>query len=180
MGEIRPAQSVKLICGILFRDPQIREQVDFHLQDHFGPADYRSEVFPFEETDYYDKEMGTGIQRQYFAFRDLVLPDVLADAKRFTNHLESEFASPDGNRRVNLDPGLLSSANIILASTKNFYHRVYLRDGIYAEVTMFYRHGRFETLPWTYPDYRNHQQVFLEIRNLYRRQTRGESETPPE
>ncbi|HPA45322.1 MAG TPA: DUF4416 family protein [bacterium] len=180
MGEIRPAQSVKLICGILFRDPQIREQVDFHLQERFGPADYRSAVFPFEETDYYNEEMGTGLERQYLSFRDLVLPDVLADAKQFTNRLEFEFASPDGNRRVNLDPGLLSSANIILASTKNFYHRVYLRDGIYAEVTMFYRHGRFETLPWTYPDYRNHQQVFLEIRNLYRRQTRGESETPPE
>ena len=106
------------------------------------------------------------------AFRDLVPPDILAEAKRHTNKVESRLARDTGERRINLDPGTVAHANLILASTKNFSHRVYLRDGIYAEVTMIYRAGQFQELPWTYPDYKNHRQVFGEIRRIYRDQIR--------
>ena len=172
MGEIAFPQLVKLICGVLYRDDAWWEKAAQRLEKRFGPIDYRSEVFPFHETDYYDAEMGIDIQRIYVSFKGLVLPDVLPDVKIYANEIESDLADEGGNRRVNLDPGLISGANLVLASTKAFYHRVYLRDGIYAEVTMFYQKGHFHNLPWTYPDYSNHRDVLEEIRRMYIRQTR--------
>ena len=176
MGEIRSPEPVKLICGLLYRDPAIWEEAARYLEERFGPIDYRSEEFPFVETDYYDREMGPGIRRAYVSFQNLVSPDILAEAKHFTNHVESRLVDDEGNRRINLDPGAVTNANLILASTKNYCHRIYLRDGIYAEVTMTYRKGQFQELPWTYPDYRNHRQVFAEIRQIYRDQIRRKGE----
>lgn len=172
MGEIQTPQPVKLICGVLYRDPAVWNEARRYLEEHFSPVDYRSEEFPFVETDYYNLEMGSGIRRLYISFRDLVSPDILAEAKHFTNQVEARLADKAGHRRVNLDPGAITNSNVVLASTKNFSHRIYLRDGIYAEVTMTFRGGQFEVLPWTYPDYRNHREVFAEIRRIYRNQIR--------
>jgi len=170
MGTISIPDPVKLICGVLYSDPKQWREAEEHLQQRFGPIDFQSEVFPFQETDYYDREMGMGLSRMYVSFENLVSPDFLPEAKIYTNEVEADLADEHGNRRVNLDPGTVSGSNLILASAKGFYHRVYLRDGIYAEVTLFYREGRFRELPWTYPDYKNHREVLEEIRRVYLRQ----------
>ena len=96
--------------------------------------------------------MGDGLKKQFFSFEKPVMPDQLADIKNSTNEIESGY-SVNGKRTVNLDPGYLEESKMILASTKNFSHRIYLKDGIWAELTLSYANGKFVTHPWTYPDY---------------------------
>ena len=153
MSKPREPQPAKLISGLLFRDFLIRDHALQALCDRFGPVDFISEAERFTYTDYYDKEMGPGIHRQLCSFLELVNPETLPDVKLFTNQLETRFES-EGKRRVNIDPGLLSEERLILATGKNYIHRIYLRDGIYADLTLIYEKGGYKNLPWTYPDYR--------------------------
>lgn len=169
MGVISPPPAVKAVLGLLFKDPETIREALRRLEDRFGPVDYQSPCFPFVETDYYADEMGENLTRQYVSLERLIQPDELPALKVMTNQCE-ERLSMDGKRAVNLDPGYIGAANLILASTKNFSQRIYLRRGIYAEVTMTFLHGDFHKLPWTYPDYYNHRSVFCEIRKIYRRQ----------
>jgi hypothetical protein len=132
--------------------------------------------FPFDGTGYYDDEMGTGLTRLFCSFRDPVGQDTLADLKLWTEGLEKELAWGEGRgrRRVNLDPGLLCLEKLVLASTKDFSHRICLRDGIFAEVSLLCRAGGFQTLPWTYPDYRRGETLdfFNALRLNWRRRLR--------
>jgi hypothetical protein len=112
-----------------------------------------TEPIPFVHTTYYDGEMGPGLLRQVASFQNLVEPGALPDIKLATNEIETGFCL-EGKRRVNLDPGILTEERLILASGKNFTHRVYLRDGIYADLTLIYQKGGYRALPWTYADYR--------------------------
>ena len=107
---------------------------------------------PFTATDYYFREMGSPLQRRFLLFSDLYCPSCLPAAKHFSNDLEIETAL-NGRRRVNIDPGFISPANVVIATCKNFAHRVPLQDGIYAHLEYVYRKGAFSTLDWTYPDF---------------------------
>jgi hypothetical protein len=121
-----------------------------------GPVELASDVIAFDFTDYYRDRMGPDLLRQFISFRGLGDPDRLAEVKRATNEIERRLSeeSPDGPPRpVNLDPGYVELAKLVLASMKNFAHRVYLRDGVYAEVTLQYRGKRWQALPETFPDY---------------------------
>jgi len=122
------------------------------LEERFGPADEVSEPFPFDQTDYYDAELGSPILRRVLAFRDLRPLDELADVKRFTNGMEDRLAA-DGRRAVNLDPGFITAERLVLATGKNFSHRIYLRDGIWADLTLIWQKGGWVHFPWTFPDY---------------------------
>jgi hypothetical protein len=126
------------------------------LEEAFGPVTLAGPVYAFHQTDYYEKTMGPGLQKQLLVFRDLVAEGDLADLKLRTCALEQELAQagtyPEP-RPLNLDPGVLSLVKFLLASTKDRAHRVYLRDGIFAEVTLYFRAGVFEPWPWTYADY---------------------------
>ena len=120
--------------------------------------------------------MGDIIDRMFLSFERLIEADQLPEIKRQTNQLEQEMAPllPIVKRPVNLDPGYIEHAKVILASTKNFYHRIYLGGGIFGEVTMHFKNNTYHFFPWTYPDYqsRDYQEFFLRIRQIYRSQLR--------
>lgn len=143
----------KLIIGLLFHDEGVHQQALAALTGLFGPVDFATEPEAFDYTAYYDREMGPGLLRQTISFQEPVSLESLPDVKLQTNALEARYAR-DGSRRINLDPGLLSEERVILASGKNYTHRVYLRSGIYADLTLIYQKGAYQCLPWTYPDYR--------------------------
>jgi hypothetical protein len=106
----------------------------------------------FDYTRYYEPEMGDRLVRRMFSFRHLVHQADLPGIKTFTNDLETRFSN-DGRRTVNIDPGYLLHERFVLATGKNFTHRIYLSDGIYADLTLIYQNNTFQALPWTYPDY---------------------------
>ncbi len=173
MGEIKEPQPVNLIIGMLTSIEELFCFAEAALKKEFGAIDLKSDIIPFNFTDYYQAEMGNNLQRRFFSFDKLITPDRLADIKLWTNRFEEEITDKKVypvNRPINLDPGYISEAKLVLASTKDFSHRIYLKKGIYAEVTLQYRNERYESQPWTFPDYRTqqYQQFFLMVRNLYK------------
>ena len=173
MGSARAFPAEKLVVGVLLSLTELKPALLDRLQRAFGPCDWVSPELPFVYTRYYDTEMGAPIARFFVSFREPVDPASLAAAKLTTNALEEEFRRP-GLRAVNLDPGLLSLAHFVLASTKPSAHRVPLASGIYAEVELLYEHGGFRPVEWTYPDYRSEEYRGLleHIRALFKAQSR--------
>jgi hypothetical protein len=166
MSEPREPYPAKLIIRFLFSDSGAQRQALNALVSDFGPMDFLSVSGAFTYTAYYDAEMGRAISRQTACFLNLVAPESLPDIKRRTNEIETSLLG-DGKRQVNIDPGLLSQERFILATGKNFTHRVYLRDGIYADLTLIYQKGAYRPLPWTYPDYREPE--FLHYLEVFRK-----------
>ena len=168
MGIINQPLPVKLIVPMFSGDEALFLVAESRLGETFGPVDYRSAIIPFSHTHYYTKEFGPNLLRKFVAFEGLVDPSTLADVKRETNALEDELAS-DGKRCINLDPGYISQSKLVLATTKNHSHRIYLGKGIYAEVTLRYQDKAFRSWEWTYPDYRTeeYREFFEEIRKIY-------------
>ncbi len=151
MGEIKKPEKAKLFIALTSN--QSFYQIIKELEENLGKIDLKSNIFDFNFTDYYEEEMGRGLKKLFISFRNLIEREALADIKLLTTSLEKKYSS-EGRRKYNLDPGYITLANIVLATTKDFSHRIYLRKGIYAEVTLIFRKGRFESLPWTYPDYK--------------------------
>jgi hypothetical protein len=163
----------KLVIRFLFIDPDVRTKALRVLEGYFGQIDFLTAPGHFPYTDYYDREMGNGLRRLTAAFLDLVQPDSLPDIKLKTNALEDEL-SREGNRRINIDPGILNEERFVLATGKNFTHRIYLRDGIYADLTLIYQKGDFRPLPWTYPDYQEPE--FLHYLRVLRKKLKFQRE----
>ena len=174
MGKIQKPLPVKLIVGILTSIPELLPEAEKKLSALFGDVDARSDIFPFNWTNYYDAEMGSPLYRRFLSFVDLIEPAAVVDAKIAANELESSIALkyPGVERPVNLDPGYMEQSKIVLASTKNFFHRILISRGIYAEVTLHYQGRRWESFPWTFPDYgsEKYHPFFTELRENYRRQ----------
>jgi hypothetical protein len=168
MGEVREPQPVKVFVGILTAQASTLAEVRSSIEDQLGPIDCESQLLDFTYTDFYEPEMGPGLKRKLWGFGRLAAPDSLVDLKLFTNRMEQTLAI-NGKRTVNMDPGYLMAARVVLASTKDFGHRLYLGKGIYGEVTLMYQKKGFQPLPWTYPDYRSeaYHQFFRELRRLY-------------
>ncbi|HON59869.1 MAG TPA: DUF4416 family protein [Smithella sp.] len=173
MSKPSPAEPVKLIFSVLARDVSSLNDAVELLCRSYGVADFISEMKPFDYTDYYRDEMGDNISRRFLGMEKLIPPEMLPDIKRAANAIEDRF-SCDSRRRVNIDPGYISKTNLILATGKNFTHRIYLRDGIYADLTLIYQGKRFRELPWTYPDYaaEKQKQMMGKIREKYLLQLR--------
>jgi hypothetical protein len=171
MAEPKPFPRVKFICGLLFRETHVREKAKERLIETFGPADLESPPFAFDCTDYYEREMGPRLTRTFLSFASLVDAEGLAAMKLATNGIEREFAgdSPSSGRTVNLDPGILTASALIMATAKDFSHRIPLREGIYAHLEFLFTRTGLRFLDWTYPDFRKpeYQQFFLEVRRLY-------------
>ena len=177
MGMPHRFPAERLVVAVLASRHERLAEARAALEERFGPVDCASDPAPWSFTAYYDREMGPGIVRQFWSFARLVDPADLAAIKLATNGVEDAFRE-DGDRKLNLDPGLLSLSRFVLATTKDGSHRVPLRDGIYAEVTLVYEHGEFRPLPWTYPDYRDPGQraILAAVRERYRetlRRARG-------
>ncbi len=152
-----PVDPSLLVIACFSRHPDALAWAKEKLKDHFGPISLISKDFEFNHTKYYEKEMGPGLLKRFLAFENLVASDCLADVKNYTISLEKELIGQQiypEFRPLNLDPGLLQLGKFLLATTKDQAHRIYLRDGIYAEVTLRYQDGAFEPWPWTYADYR--------------------------
>jgi hypothetical protein len=176
MGEATQFLPEKLVMGVLISRPQREQELLSILDSTWGPSDFCSQLMPFTYTDYYDVEMGPGIQRFFVSFRRLVDPSMIADIKLQTNRVEEHFRETEG-RKVNIDPGLLCLSRFVLVTTKENAHRVPLSGGIYAEVTLLFHKGSFRPLEWTYPDYRSAEylRALNEIRGLYKAQTHAHS-----
>jgi hypothetical protein len=173
MGTAPEPVPVKLMASLLTGEPALLVEVKAALAGLFGPIDFESEWLSFDHTDYYSSEFGSGLQRQIVTFARLVSPAELPSIKRRTNDLEWALAR-EGRRRVNIDPGYVSLGKLVLASTKDHAHRLYLGDGIYGEGTLTYQRGRFRPWPWTYPDYGSDRYcaMFGQIRERYKAQLR--------
>jgi hypothetical protein len=169
MGKPREPRPVKLFMSLIAGEDDIFHRGMEALKKGFGVIDFVSEKFQFDFTDYYTKEMGENLFRHFITFEQLISCGLLPEFKLATNHLEERFADSNGNRRMNIDPGYLSHAQVILATTKAYAHRPYLEKGIYADLTLIYRDKSFQALEWTYPDYRQEAtiQLFNQIRKQY-------------
>jgi len=171
MAEPKVSHPVKLFVAIL-APGDFLGAAEAALERVFGPLDLQSPVLPFTFTDYYEAEMGTHLLRKFVAFSLLIPQEGLAEIKHRTNAVERGFASWRSGkscRRVNLDPGYLTAAKVVLASTKDYAHRIYLGQGIFAYLHLKYEQGAFQPLPWTYPDYRTPEALafFAEARRRY-------------
>ncbi|UCF91778.1 MAG: DUF4416 family protein [Desulfobacterales bacterium] len=142
----------KLLIGLFMREKHFLEEAIPELSSQFGEIDLVSAWMTFDFTDYYEPEMGTPLGRRVLVFKELIPQDSLAGIKTRTNKLEQKLSHAD-KRRINIDPGYLLLERFVLASGKNFSHRIYIGEGIYADLTLVYQKGAWQTLPWTYPDY---------------------------
>ncbi|MFP4266751.1 MAG: DUF4416 family protein [Spirochaetaceae bacterium] len=149
-----------LIMGLLSADDEVRDKAKGRLEALYGPSRYAGPSLPFTYTDYYKREMGENLKRDFLAFEILADPSQLAEIKTVTNTLEREYAV-EGSRRINIDPGFLSLGKLILASTKDNAQRIPLSRGIYGEITLIYRQKSYRPERWTYPDYSSPE--YLEI-----------------
>jgi hypothetical protein len=178
MTEPRVHVPVLLVVAAFSRHPEALAWARQRLEQAFGPVALAGPVYAFHQTAYYEATMGPDLRKQLLVFRELVPADALADLKRRSIALEQDLADSGAYpepRPLNLDPGVLTLGKFLLATTKDQAHRVYLREGIFAEVTLRFHAGAFEPWPWTYADYRQAEVLaFLkEARGLYRRLLEG-------
>jgi hypothetical protein len=171
MGTITRPAPVKLICGFIYSAEESYRSAKASLERRFSTADFESPPIPFTYTDHYAKEMGTGLIRRFCSFGRLIDPQKLAAIKILTNGLEEKL-SRNKQRRVNIDPGYVDLAKLVLASTKNFRHRILISRAIYAEITLYYQDKSFRSGELTYPDYRTQEYIaiFNRIRGIYAEQ----------
>ncbi len=173
----RKPQKVKLVASLFSAEKQLIDMIIKKLEDTNGPVDWVSPELFFDRTEYYKREMGWPLHRRFISFKNLIFPDQLVEIKLETNGIEQQHLI-DGNRTINIDPGYLSLERLILATGKDYTHRVYLSQGIYADLTLIFQKGRYRALEWTYPDYVDPETLkfFEEIRLRFLNQLRREKE----
>jgi hypothetical protein len=159
---------VKLLVGILWAQSRALLDATEMLIRHWGEIDFAGPDHPFDITDYYESEMGGSLQRRLVSFSSLVLPDSISGAKHICNAIEDQLAGPQG-RLVNLDVGYLDHNKIVLASFKGAGQKIYLKDGVWADLVARYREGRYAPFEWTFPDFRDgrYDHELLQIRQVY-------------
>lgn len=174
MGAAVMPKSVCLITALCFNDKILKDNTIALMEKEYGPIQFELAPLLFSYTNYYGKEMGSNLQKMYLSFKELVDPAQLSGIKHFTNKLELKTAT-NGDRNINIDPGYIEIPKLILATTKNFSHRIYIGDGIYGDVQLYWQNGSFQVNPWTYPDYQDSRvkSFFETIRNNYFKTLKG-------
>jgi hypothetical protein len=174
MSQPHEPDPVKLISSLFSPEKEIIDTVVGELSKIIGLVDWISPELFFDRTKYYAREMGWPLHRRFISFSQLVPADHLVEIKLKTNGIEEQYRR-EGNRLVNIDPGFISPERLILATGKNYVHRIYLSKGIYADLTLIFQKGSFRPVNWTYPDYATPELIglFNEIRKKYMEQLRG-------
>jgi hypothetical protein len=175
MGKLLAPKPVKLFLGMISREPELFTECMRLFVQEFGPVDLESRVMPWDHSEYYREEMGTGLQRMFIFFEKPADPELLAAAKHHAIGIEESFSEPVETvlrRRINLDPGYLTEAKVVLSTTKDFPHRIYIGRSIYAESTLHYHKDSrsFQPVEHTYPDFRTEYclRLFSEARGILR------------
>ena len=171
MSHPQEPYKVKLIISLFSSEKDLISAIIKDLEAMNGKPDWFSPELFFDRTRYYAKEMGWPLHRRFIAFERLIPPDQLVDIKLNTNGIEEQYRV-SGKRRINIDPGYISAERLILATGKNYTHRIYLSRGIYADLTLIFQRGSFRSLGWTYPDYSDPGTIewFNEVRARYMKQ----------
>lgn len=167
MSVPRLPQKVKLVMSFLYGQESDFLEAVRATMEKYGAVDLISEPLPFDFTNYYEAEMGGNLSRRLVSFTSLIRPESLVEIKLWTNELEKRWGNERGGRKVNIDPGYLGAAKFILATGKDYSHRIYLGQGIYGDLTLIFKKGSFQPLPWTYPDYAS--PPLLGLLNILRR-----------
>ena len=170
MGKIKPPEKALLFAGTLYSKADLFNRSKEILEINFGDILLTSPPLPWDYSEYYRDELGWPIFRQFIFFKTLIDPGALADIKLKTNEIEASL-STDGKRQINIDPGYLTLSKIVLASTKNYAHRIYLGKGIYAEVTLIYKGNTYTPNLYTYKDYqdKSYIEIFMNVREILRK-----------
>jgi hypothetical protein len=148
----KESPKVKLVSSLFSTEDDLIRNVIKQMKGHLGSVDWVSEKLVFDRTEYYAKEMGWPLFRRFISFSKPISPDSLVDVKLLTNAIENGHLVKK-KRRINIDPGYISLERLVLATGKNYTHRIYLDKGIYADLTLVFHAGTFMPLTWTYPDY---------------------------
>lgn len=170
MGTVKTPKPVKLFASIIYQGSHLLPDVKKIIENRLGNIEEETDSMPFHHTDYYSEEMGEGLNRIFILFEPLKPRDCLVEIKLITNSIEKDF-SKEGKRLINIDPGYISLEQIVLATTKNYTHRIYLGNGIYADLTLIFKKGTYTHLEWTYPDYAENDTIsmFNRWRENYKR-----------
>jgi len=165
---------VKLITSIIFREQEFLARAEGRLRKLYGPLEDLQKVSPFDFTDYYYEEFGKPLNRKLICFKRLVDTEKFYKIKQATNSIEDRYRER-GKRKVNIDPGYVTEAKLVLWTTKDYTHRIYIGRQIYAESTLYYEDGTFKPWPWTYPDYASGDLVeyFNDVRGIYIKDLKG-------
>lgn len=168
MSTPQEPRKVKLISSLFSPEEALIDKVIQEMEGHFGPVDWVSGNLFFDRTRYYENEMGWPLHRRFISFFKLIRPDSIVDIKQITNELEKEYLV-NKKRKINVDPGYISLERLVLATGKNYIHRIYLEKGIYADLTLIFHDGTFKPLAWTYPDYADEKVIgfFNMVRSGY-------------
>ncbi len=167
----KPPLNVKIVCGVLYTDEQLLDQAKQGMIQNYGDIDFESEPFKFNVSEYYKPEMGWPIFRLFWSFEKLINPNEIARIKIECNAIEDKL-TVNGNRKINLDPGYMDYDKIVLASAKYNWQKIYLDQGIYADITLHYEKGKYHPFPWSFPDFKTgvYNPTFMKIRELYKHQ----------
>lgn len=176
MSRPQAPKPAKLVIGLLLNQKSLVTEICADLEDSFGKIEMLSDWMDFNYTDYYAPEMGRPLYRRMLVFKSLIEQQALAGIKVATNEIEKHYAV-NGQRQVNIDPGYLLYERFVLATGKNYAHRIYIGEHIYADLTLIYERGTYRPLPWTYPDYADTKMIsFLtEVREKYGADLRSRS-----
>lgn len=175
MGKIVSASKVKLFCAVLWNSSAEIESICKQLTTQWGPIDARSTAYDFNHTAYYKDEFGDRLRKQFFSFEQLVDVNTMPDIKILGNELEERFLSGE-HRNVNIDPGYIANAKLVMPTTKNLPHRVYIGKNIYADLQLIYKKPTFHSILWTFADYKElfNLEFFNKVRERYMEQIASE------
>ncbi len=164
---------VKPLAAVLFQHREDFENILSVLNETFSEIDFEGSFFPFVETDYYESEMGENLFRGMISFQKPVHPETLVSMKKTARNLEDGLRL-EGNRRVNIDVGYMDMFKVVLASFKERSNKIYLSDGVWADMILYFEEGQFKTFMWGFPDFKSgiYNQDLIEIRNIYKQQLR--------